>query len=88
MKKLIILIMSLILTIFTLSGCGNQDLSFGNYTFTKVHISVGGKEICREISSWHDNEIGCEVKLKDNNVLYLSEGTYILIKDKCPICGD
>ena len=51
-------------------------------------MSVGGKESCKEILNWHDNEIGCEVTLKDRNSLYLSEGTYILIKDKCPICGD
>lgn len=87
MKKLIILITALTLTLFTLTGC-NMSCSPGNYSYNRVHISVGGKELCKEILNWHDNEIGCEVTLKDGNSLYLSEGTYILIKDKCPICGD
>ena len=87
MKKFIVLIMILILTLFTLTGC-NMSCSPGNYNYNRVHISVGGKELCKEILNWHDNDIGCEVALKDGNSLYLSEGTYILIKDKCPICGE
>lgn len=75
------------LSLFTLTGCGNEGLSFGNYSFKRVHFSVGSNECCAEIQSWHDNEIGCEVKLKDGNVLYLSEGSYILIKEECPICN-
>ena len=88
MKKFVVLIMMLILTLFSLGlgGC-NISCSPGNYNYNRVHISVGGKELCKEILNWHDNEIGCEVTLKDGNSLYLSEGTYILIKDKCPICG-
>ena len=86
MKK-IILAICMIIMLITMTACGNQDLSFGNYTFNRVHFSVGGKEYCSELQSWRDNELGCEVKLEDGNVLYLSEGTYILIKDECPICN-
>ena len=91
MKKLIILTMSLILTIFTftLSGCGNMSFSLGNYNFRKVHISTpGGFDKCCELDNWYDNERGCEVKLKNGSSIYLSEGTYILVEDYCPICGD
>lgn len=89
MKKLIILIMSLILTVFTLSGCGNMSVGLGNYNFRKVHISTpGGFDKCCELDNWHDNERGCEVKLKNGSSIYLSEGTYILVEDYCPICGD
>lgn len=85
MKK-IILAICMMFTCLSLTAC-NEDLSFGNYQFNRVHFSVGNEERCAEVQSWHDNELGCEVKLKDGNVLYLSEGTYILIKDKCPICN-
>ena len=90
MKKFVVLIMMLILTLFSfgLGGC-NKSCSPGNYNFTKVHISTpGGIDKCFELSSWHDNERGCEVKLKNGSSLFLSEGTYILVEDYCPICGD
>ena len=79
-----------ILIVFTaliFSGCkSNMSIGFGNFNFTRVHFSVGNIECCEEISSWHENEIGCEVELKNGNHLYLSEGTYILIESECPIC--
>ena len=55
--------------------------------FEKVHIALGTTDTCVEISSWHDNEIGCELKLKDGSSIYCSEGTYILVDGTCPICG-
>ena len=43
---------------------------------------------CFELDNWHDDERGCEVKLKNGSSIYLSEGTYILVEDYCPICGE
>lgn len=85
MRKILCLILIVICFIFSV-GC-NMSLGIGNYNFTKVHFSVGNSDGCEEISSWHDNELGCEVKLKSGNSLYLSEGTYILIEGECPICS-
>lgn len=93
MKRILSIILVCLICVFTfcgcsdIKGCGNENIGFGGYSFYRVHISVGGKELCKEIQSWTDNEIGCEVKLKDGNVLYLSEGTYILIQNECPICN-
>ncbi len=63
-----------------------MSIGLGNFHYTRVHFYVGGKECCEEIASWHKNEIGCEVELANGNHLYLSEGTYILIGNECPIC--
>ena len=92
MKKIIVMILTCLILLFTLTGCevkglGNNNIGWGSYTFNKVHFAIGNKDCCKEISSWSDNEVGIEVKLKDGNVLYLSEGTYMLVKDVCPICA-
>lgn len=68
------------------SSCSNENWGLGNYNFTKAHISVGGEETCVKVKSWHDNELGCELELEDGNVIYCSEGTYILLENYCPIC--
>lgn len=60
-----------------------MNYGWGNYSYTKVHI-FGQR--CYEIESWHDNSIGIEVKTKDYGSIYLSEGRYMLVEDKCPIC--
>ena len=78
---------ALILLAFLLAGC-NMSLTPGNYNFKVVHICDGVKCCDVEISSWHESDTpGIEVKMKDVNSLFLSEGTYILAEDYCPICG-
>lgn len=89
MKKIIsiILIITVLFLVCSLTTSCNKELGFRNYTFKKVHICVGDVNKCVEIEKWYDNEIGIEVKTKNYGALYLSEGTYILIEDKCPICN-
>ena len=88
MKKMFIIFLTSVFSLFTFSGC-NEDLGFGNYSFKKAHINLDGQNngICVNIKSWHDNEVGCEVKMENGSSLYLSEGTYMLVEDYCPICG-
>ena len=60
----------------------------GNYSFNKVHIFINdGEDACLDITSWYDNETGCEVKCSDGSAIFLSEGTYALIEGECPICN-
>lgn len=89
MKKIIsiILIITVLFLVCSLTTSCNKGLGLGNYNFKKVHICVGDVNKCVEIEKWYDNEIGIEVKTKNYGALYLSEGTYILIEDKCPLCG-
>lgn len=87
MKKIgFVLLAVLILSMFILTSC-NMSLGFGNFNYPKVHICVGGINSCFTLTKWYDNDSGgIEVVTKEFGNLYLSEGTYILVKDKCPIC--
>lgn len=76
-----------ILSFCSLVGC-NQNIGMGTLNFNRAHISVGDGYACVEVKSWCENEVGCEIKLKDGTSLYCSEGTYILIDGDCPICKD
>lgn len=87
MKKIIALLLTTIIFVFMLSSCGNMGLGPGKFTFKKVHITTySGEDRCCTIEKWYDNEEGIEVKTKEYGALFLSEGTYILCADKCPIC--
>ena len=82
----------LILIAFTLSAvlgaCGNHKIGFGNFTFRKVHIFThDGRDRCLTIEKWYENNVGIEVRTKECGTLWLSEGTYMLCEDECPICG-
>ncbi len=85
MKKLILtLILSLCLI---LASCGNMNLGFGNYTFCGVHIDTYHHTACYTVETWNNSETGIEVKTKEVGTLFLSEGTYILYENECPICS-
>lgn len=86
MKKLKIFTFICIIAI-VLCSCGNMSIGPGKYTFNKVHIMDDGKSVCVDIDKWHDNEgSGIEVHSEKYGSMFLSEGSYILIEDKCPIC--
>lgn len=89
MKKLIALLFALVFCL-SLVACGNENWGIGNYTYTHVHFAVGPQEVCANVKSWHDNELGCEVHTEEFGSIYLSEGTYVLMEDGdlCPHCGD
>lgn len=89
MKKHFLIIFLILTMVLLLVGC-NMSLTPGNYMFKIVHISdASGNSADFEISSWHESETpGIEVKLTDGNSLFLSEGTYILAEDYCPLCED
>ncbi len=89
MKKILSIIGILILSagmIFSLSACGNQRL-FDYEWDTYKYIHCLSTNECYEIKSWKNNEIGIKVETKEYGILYFSEGTYILIGEKCPICA-
>lgn len=89
MKRIFAILMLVFAVGVYLTGCGNENLGIGNYTFTHCHYSDGVEGHCVTVNSWHDNELGCEIHTPAGGV-YLSEGTYQLYEsDKvCPYCGE
>ena len=88
MKKIICLMLIVLLILPVLVGCGNENWGIGNYNYTHARFSVDEVGVCADVSSWHDNELGCEIHTKDYGSIYCSEGSYILIEDgkDCPFC--
>jgi len=85
MKKVgIILILAIL--VMALSACGNQSLGFGNFTYKKIHIDTHSFSGCYTVEKWYESESGIEVKTKELGSIFASEGTYILVEDKCPVC--
>ena len=70
------------------TACGNMSMGLGNYTYSKIHImNYDGSGVCATVEKWYDTETGVEVLTKEYGSMYLSEGTYIMLEDKCPYCN-
>lgn len=88
-RKVLVIVLALCMALWmcVLTGCGNQSLGFGNFTFKHVHFSDAVEGRCATIEKWYDNEQGIEVKTKEYGSMFLSEGSYILFEsDDCPFC--
>lgn len=86
MKYIKIICLVLVL-LMILTGC-NLGMGPGSFTFNRVHIcDFSGSCADATIIKWYDNGEGIEIKTKEYGSLFLSEGTYILFNDVCPICG-
>ena len=88
MKKIVCLMLILLLILPILTACGNENWGIGNYTYTHVRFAVDGVGACATVTSWHDNELGCELHTKEYGSIYCCEGSYVLIEDgkDCPFC--
>ena len=85
MKKIICILIAIVM-LLTLAGC-NMGLGLGSFEFTHIHIcDFSGSSSHAKIEKWYDGESGIEVNTKEYGSLFLSEGTYILYNDECPIC--
>ena len=87
MKKIIFFMLIVIISFTILCSC-NRSM-FGTYNFTHVHIcDNAGHTADYAIKSWTEQSEtpGVEVKIEGYGSMWLSEGTYILYTDKCPIC--
>ena len=89
MKKTLLIILAITLIFApcaTAFGSCNYSVGPGKFTFRKVHICLEGVNRCIEIDKWHNDDVGIEVQSKQYGAIFFSEGTYILIENKCPIC--
>lgn len=85
MKK-IRLILSFAIIAIALCSCGNYSAGFGNYTYKKIHIDTYHFSGCYTVEKWYESESGIEVTTAELGSIFASEGTYILVEDRCPIC--
>lgn len=88
MKKVMKIVLVLVLIavmVVTFVGC-NVSLGIGNYEFNKVHVDTYHYSGCLEVDKWYETSTGVEIKTKNGESIYLSEGTYIMIEDECPFC--
>ena len=86
MKKIIGLLILLIILVMTFAGC-NMSMGLGNYEYNKIHIDTYHYSGCLKVDKWYETTTGVEVKTEDGESLYLSEGTYIMVEDECPLCA-
>ena len=86
----------LALAALALSGCsgsgnGGWGVEYG-VVYDKVHLFDGGatKGHCERIVKWSHVSDAClaQVTLESGVDLFLSEGTYLLVRGRCPICGE
>lgn len=87
MKKIITIVVLAVMCMTMLTGC-NMSMGIGNLSFEKVHVDTYHYSGCFTIQKWHDNESGIEVNTKEAGSMFFSEGTYVLIEDDCPFCGE
>lgn len=84
MRKIFVLV--LVIIAMTISGCGNYSVGFGEYHFEKIHIDTYHFSGCYTVEKWYENSSGIEVKTRELGNIFVSEGAYILVGDKCPVC--
>ena len=86
MKKIVALIAVVFTCLICLCGC-NQNIGIGNLSFKHAHFSDGVSGHCVTVTSWHDDDMGCEIHTPDGGI-FLSEGTYQLFEsaNACPYC--
>ena len=88
MKKIIAMIMLIGIIGSTVVGCGNMSLGLGNFNFKKIHVDTPNYSGCFNVEKWYDSGNGIEVKTEEVGSMYLAEGMYMMIEDKCPFCGE
>ena len=71
-----------------LMGC-NMNIGPGSFSFHAVHIyGFDRRGLDVSIKSWKDGDMGIEVNTEIYGTMFLSEGTYLLLRGigDCPIC--
>lgn len=87
MKKILLFLTVALTVSLLLVSCGNMNFGPGNYTFNGVHIETYHNTACYSVETWNNSDTGIEVKTKEVGSLFLSEGTYILYENECPLCN-
>lgn len=94
MKRVVnyIIIIAVVMAVFIFCGA-SCDSNKGGYDANNklniVHISDScGNCVDYKVQTWYENQgSGIGFTTTDGNYVWCSEGTFIMAKDYCPICG-
>lgn len=79
MKKLAVLLTTLVM-IVTLAGCGNMQAFDTTFTFDKAIISFpDGTVLTGKVQSWRDYEDGDQIQVKIDGKTYLVHSANIVL---------
>lgn len=79
MKKLFVLILTLVMCVGLFAGCGNMDIVDTVYTFDRAIISMpDGTIVSGKVDSWSDYE-GDQLQVEINGVIYLTHATNVVL---------
>lgn len=80
MKKIIAIILSALMLVATLTGCGNKDMWDTNYTYDRAIISMPDGTILEgKISNWTDYEDGDQIQVTIDGKVYLVHSSNIVL---------
>lgn len=78
MKKILAIMLTMIM-MFSLIGCGNQQIFDATYTFDYAIIEMPNGEIVEgEVDSWNDYE-GEQLQIKIDGVTYLTHSENVVM---------
>lgn len=80
MKKIIAIILSALMLVATLTGCGNKDMWDTNYTYDKAIISMPDGTILEgKVSNWTDYEDADQIQVNIDGKVYLVHSSNIVL---------
>lgn len=80
MKKIIAIILSALMLVATLTGCGNKDMWDTNYTYDKAIISMPDGTILEgKVSNWTDYEDADQIQVTIDGKVYLVHSSNIVL---------
>ena len=84
-KKVILLVLVLILSVFILSSCGNRQVGIDtNQNFNKAYVNLGGEWQLISVKAWQDFKQGAEVQIiaSDGTVYLTHYSNMVLVSGK------
>ncbi len=83
MKKIIFVFVALLL-VLALTGCSESKIQY-------IHMcGLSGNISHATVKRWYETDKGSGIGVvtKEFGHITVSEGTYVIYNDKCPICGE
>ena len=80
MKKIFAVVLSALMMVAILAGCGNKDMWDTNYTYDKAIISMPDGSILEgKVTNWTDYEDGDQIQVTIDGKVYLVHSSNIVL---------